>query len=65
MPFAPTRDSLAIIKDLTELIEAIDRRSPQLQRRGEQTIADAATQLRTQARARIAELEASSRESAR
>lgn len=51
------RDPLAIIQDLTELIEAIDRRAPQLQRGGEAAIADAATRLRVQARARIAELE--------
>lgn len=50
------RDSLAIIQDLAELIEAIDRRSPQLQRSGESDIVEAATRLRVQARARISEL---------
>jgi len=48
---------LATIQDLTELIEAIERRSPQLQRSGEAAIIDAATRLRIQARARITELE--------
>ncbi len=50
-------DPLATIQDLAELIEAIDRRSPQLQRSGEASIVDAATRLRIQARARITELE--------
>lgn len=49
--------SLAIIRDLTELIEAIDRRLPQVQRLGEAAIANAAMRLRIEARARIAELE--------
>jgi hypothetical protein len=47
----------ATIQDLAELIEAIDRRSPQLQRCGEASIVDAATRLRIQAQARITELE--------
>lgn len=51
-------DSLAIIQDLTELIEAIDRRAPQLERSGESSIANAAARLRSEARARIIELEA-------
>lgn len=50
-------DPLATIQELAELIEAIDRRSPQLQRSGEALIVDAATRLRVQARARITELE--------
>jgi hypothetical protein len=50
-------DPLATIQDLTELIEAIERRAPQLQRSGEEAIIDAATRLRIQARARITELE--------
>jgi hypothetical protein len=50
-------DPLATIQDLAELIEAIDRRSPQVQRSGEASIVDAATRLRIQARARITELE--------
>ena len=50
-------DPLATIQDLIELIEAIERRSPQLQRSGEAAIVDAATRLGIQARARITELE--------
>ena len=50
------RDPLAIVQDLAELIEAIDRRSPQLQRSGESDIVEAATRLRVQAQTRIAEL---------
>jgi hypothetical protein len=56
-----SRDPLATIKDLAELIEAIDRRSLQLQRSGEAAIVDAATRLRIQARARIIELEVMTR----
>ena len=50
------RDPHAIVQDLTELIEAIDRRSPQLQRSGEAAIVEAATRLRLQAQVRISEL---------
>ena len=50
-------DPLETIRDLIELIEAIDRRAPQLERSGEAAIATAAVRLRMQARARIAELE--------
>ena len=50
-------DPLETIRDLIELIEAIDRRAPQLERSGEAAIATAAVQLRIQAQARIAELE--------
>ena len=50
-------DPLETIRDLIELIEAIDRRAPQLERSGEAAIATAAVRLRSQARARIAELE--------
>lgn len=56
-----SRDPLATIKDLADLIEAIDRRSLQLQRSGEAAIVDAATRLRIQARARIIELEVMTR----
>lgn len=56
-----TRDALTVIQDLTELIQAIDRRSPQLQRNGESAVVDVAMQLRTQALARIEELEAERR----
>ncbi len=50
-------DPLATIQDLIELIEAIERRSPQLQRNGEAAIVDTARRLGIQARARIRELE--------
>lgn len=56
-----SRDPLAIAQDLAELIEAIDRRSPQLQRSGEAAIVEAATRLRIQAQARISELAEMSR----
>jgi hypothetical protein len=49
-------DPLAIIQELAELIQAIDRRAPQLQRSGEAEIVAAATRLRIQAQARISEL---------
>jgi hypothetical protein len=51
------QDPRVIIRDLQELIEALDRRYPQLQRSGEAAILNAATQLRRQAHERIAELE--------
>jgi hypothetical protein len=46
-----------VIQDLQELIDAIDRRLPQVQRAGEAAVANAAMRLRLEARARIAELE--------
>lgn len=42
---------------LTELIEAIDRRLPQVQRAGEATIANAAVRLRLEAVKRLSEIE--------
>ena len=57
------RDPRAIVQGLAELIEAIDRRSPQLQRSGETEIVAAATRLRIQAQARISELAVNSRRS--
>ena len=51
-----SRDPLAIVQDLAELIEALDRRAPQLQRSGEAAIVEAATRLRVQAQARISDL---------
>lgn len=50
-------DPRSVIRDLNELIDAIDRRLPQVQRSGEAAIANAAMRLRIEARARIAELE--------
>lgn len=57
------RDPLAIVQDLAELIEAIDRRSPQLRRSGESDIVEAAMRLRVQAQTRISELTSTSRQS--
>jgi len=51
------RDVDQLIEDLNELIDAIDRRLPQVQRSGEVAIADAAMQLRQEARKRLDELE--------
>ena len=51
-------DALATIRDLLELVDAIDRRAPQLQRTGEAEIATTALRLRVQAVTRIAELKA-------
>ena len=45
------------LQQLAELIEAIDRRLPQVQRAGEDMIANAAMRLRIQARRRITEIE--------
>ena len=45
------------IHDLRELIDAIDRRLPQVERSGEAVIAGAARVLRNEALSRIAELE--------
>ena len=47
----------ATLHQLMELIEAIDRRLPQVERSGESAIADAAMRLRVEAQKRIAELE--------
>ena len=53
---APTRTTQAI-RDLQELIAAIDRRVPKVERSGEAAIARAATALRDEATRRIADLE--------
>ena len=45
------------IQDLSELVDALDRRHPQLQRAGEAAIVVTAMELRDQACKRIAELE--------
>jgi hypothetical protein len=53
--------SLASLSDtvdqLTDLITALDRRLPQVQRTGESAIADAALRLRSEATKRITEIE--------
>ncbi len=55
---APTLDGLAdTVCQLNELIIAIDRRLPQVQRTGEAAIANAAVRLRIEAEKRIAEIE--------
>jgi hypothetical protein len=45
------------IRDLYELVDALDRRVPQVERSGEASIARAAAALRAEAIARIADLE--------
>jgi len=50
-------DIKATVNQLVELIEAIDRRLPQVERSGESAIANAALRLRIEAQKRIAELE--------
>ena len=55
----PTRESM--IEDLRELITALNRRVPRLERTGEVVIAREAAALRDKALARIAELERSGR----
>ena len=47
-----------VVKELQELITAIDRRLPQVQRSGEAAIANAAVRLRMEAERRINEIEA-------
>ena len=51
-------DTKTTIVQLVELIAAIDRRLPQVQRAGEAAIANAAMHLKTEAAKRIVELEA-------
>ena len=57
---ADTQHSAAALDDtlahLNELVVALDRRVPQMQRAGEAAIANAAAELRTQAVRRIGEL---------
>jgi hypothetical protein len=47
----------SVIDDLRDLITALDRRTPQLERKGERDIATAAAALRAEAVHRIAELD--------
>ena len=49
------------VRILMELIEALDRRVPQVQRAGESAIAREASQLRARATARLAEIERGAR----
>lgn len=53
------RSLTSVLADLRELVEAIDRRVSHLEREGEHRIVQDAAQLRRQALARIAEIEAS------
>lgn len=57
MTRTPTSTLSATRAQLSELIAALDRRLPQVQRAGEETIAHAAVRLRTEAEKRIAELD--------
>ena len=49
--------SSTVIRELLEVIDALDRRVPQMQRAGESAIADDAATLRAHALKRIEELE--------
>lgn len=53
----PTSTLNATRAQLSELIAAIDRRLPQVQRAGEEVIVNAAVRLRMEAEKRIAELD--------
>lgn len=59
MTVAMTRDAARTrtIRELQELIAALDRRLPQVERAGEVSIARVATTLRAEALKRIGELE--------
>jgi hypothetical protein len=52
------RERARTLHELYELVEALDRRVPQVERAGELAIAGAAATLRAEAVKRIAELEA-------
>ncbi len=54
-----TRSAQSLVDDLRELVAALDRRVPRLEREGERDIARDAQGLRRAAVARIAELERS------
>ena len=54
---APLRDRMALIRELRQLVEALDRRVPHIERAGEITIARESAELRARAVQRIAELE--------
>lgn len=53
----PTSTLTATRAQLSELIAALDRRLPQVQRSGEEVIVTAAVRLRTEAARRIGELD--------
>lgn len=52
-----TNESTRILRELRELITALDRRIPQIQRAGEAAIAREAASLKMKAQERIARLE--------
>lgn len=52
-----TRNRAELIAQLRELIAALDRRIPQIEREGEQDIARDSAALKTRAQKRIAQLE--------
>ena len=56
-PALANSDATRTIRELYELIEALDRRVPQVERAGEISIARAASVLRSEALRRIEELE--------
>jgi hypothetical protein len=56
-PSTPIDALTQTVLQLTDLITALDRRLPQVQRSGEAAIANAAVRLRTEAQKRITELE--------
>jgi hypothetical protein len=55
----PARSEQSVRQDLLELVAALDRRVPRLEREGERDIARDAQELRRAALKRIAELERS------
>jgi hypothetical protein len=55
----PARSDQSVLQDLLELVAALDRRVPRLEREGEPDIARDARELRRAALKRIAELERS------
>jgi len=52
-----TQSDARLVRDLHELIAALDRRVPRVERAGEASIARDAAALRSKARKRLAELE--------
>lgn len=56
LALARTPEAARIVRDLQELVVALDRRVPQVQRAGEASIARAAALLRREALRRIDEL---------
>jgi hypothetical protein len=57
--------STSVLRELHELIEALDRRVPHIERVGEPSIAKDAAALRLKALKRIAELEGAPRETSK